>query len=276
MFVIPWGDLTYIGTTDTDTTETPDDVRPSAEDVIYLLRSANALFPRARLGAHDIISAWSGLRPLLRPDDPRHPSNVSREHKIVEGPAALISVVGGKLTTYRSMAAETVNLVVDELRKQYNTPTPPPAPTDREPLPGCEVSDLQLLNAEVEREGASPDAAAYLVSTYGSEAVAVQRLRRTSAALSRAVAPNHPACGGDLIHAVRREMAVGLIDLLVRRTHIYYEVGGQGVPEASNVADLVGGELGWGAEHKADEVAKYVAFVEYQNAFRGNLAGHEF
>jgi len=137
MFVIPWGNLTYIGTTDTDTQETPDNIRPTAEDVVYLLRSANAIFPRARLGPRDIVSAWSGLRPLLTSGDPRHPSNVSREHKIVRGPPGLLSVVGGKLTTYRSMAAEVVDAVVQELRGLDGRAVPQTARTDRDPLPGA-------------------------------------------------------------------------------------------------------------------------------------------
>src|SRR5256885_4464743 len=72
MFVLPWGgadpDLSYIGTTDTDEDASPDDVRATARDVIYLLRSANAFFPQARLSPHDVVATWAGLRPLLRPE----------------------------------------------------------------------------------------------------------------------------------------------------------------------------------------------------------------
>ncbi|HSB55456.1 MAG TPA: glycerol-3-phosphate dehydrogenase/oxidase, partial [Gemmatimonadales bacterium] len=82
MFVLPWGDFSYIGTTDTDTTESPDEVRASPADVIYLLRSANAAFPNARLTEEDVLSTWAGLRPLIAPEAFVGASQVPREHLI--------------------------------------------------------------------------------------------------------------------------------------------------------------------------------------------------
>src|SRR6266853_218045 len=81
MFVLPWGDLSYIGTTDTDEDASPDEVRATADDVVYLLRSANAFFPHARLSPADVIASWAGLRPLLRPPRQVGPSAASREHR---------------------------------------------------------------------------------------------------------------------------------------------------------------------------------------------------
>ncbi|MBI4420136.1 MAG: glycerol-3-phosphate dehydrogenase/oxidase, partial [Gemmatimonadetes bacterium] len=114
-FVLPWGELSVIGTTDTDFERDPDRVSVEAEDVVYLLRSTNAFFPNARLQPKDVVSAWAGVRALLRPADPRDPSAVSREHRIIESAAGLISVLGGKLTTFRSMAEETVDRVLARL-----------------------------------------------------------------------------------------------------------------------------------------------------------------
>src|SRR2546422_4709107 len=112
MFVLPWGgadpDLSYIGTTDTDEDASPDDVRATARDVIYLLRSANAFFPQARLSPHDVVATWAGLRPLLRPDRAVAPSEASREHRIVESASGLLTIAGGQLTTYRGMARDVV------------------------------------------------------------------------------------------------------------------------------------------------------------------------
>src|SRR2546426_5843148 len=84
-----------------DEDASPDDVRATARDVIYLLRSANAFFPQARLSPHDVVATWAGLRPLLRPDRAVAPSEASREHRIVESASGLLTIAGGKLTTYR-------------------------------------------------------------------------------------------------------------------------------------------------------------------------------
>src|SRR4029077_19304048 len=99
MFVLPWGELSYIGTTDTDADASPDTVRVTAADVTYLLRSANAAFPEAHLSPNDVVSVWVGLRPLLGPESGTStaaPSQVSREHRVVESTQGLISIAGGK------------------------------------------------------------------------------------------------------------------------------------------------------------------------------------
>ena len=88
LFILPWGNLSYIGTTDTDTSESPDHLTVSADDMVYLLRSANARFPSARLGVEDVRASWAGLRPLLADKDRKTASSRTREHAIVTAPAA--------------------------------------------------------------------------------------------------------------------------------------------------------------------------------------------
>jgi glycerol-3-phosphate dehydrogenase len=271
MFVLPWGELTYIGTTDTDYTGKPEDAQVDAAEVVYLLRSANAVFPDARLQPSDVISTWAGVRPLLRPVDFRSPGAVSRQHQLVED-RGLISVVGGKLTTYRSMAAEVVDRAAAVLRALDGRPLPPRARTDREPLPGGETRNLELLTAELENEGLPRATAEYLVRLYGAEAPAVARLARSTPALARPVVPGHPALRAQLVHAIRREMALTLSDLLLRRTHIFFEVPGQALSHAPGLAELVGAELGWDAVRTASELAAYAAEAARHNAFRAGLA----
>jgi len=104
-----------------------------------------------------------------------------------------------------------------------------------------------------------------------ARAVAVQRLRRANSALGQPITPDHWVCGADIVHAVRREMALTLSDLLIRRTHMFYEVAGQGVREASAMVDIAGNELGWDGVRKADELARYLRYVESQNSFRAEL-----
>jgi glycerol-3-phosphate dehydrogenase len=131
MFVLPGGTHTIIGTTDTPTDERPDQVRASRADVQYLLESANAAFPDARLVPDDVVCAWAGIRPLIASGNAGDPASASREHQIAVGPRGVIAVTGGKLTTYRSMAAEVVDVAERRLGRPVTA-----SPTARRPLPG--------------------------------------------------------------------------------------------------------------------------------------------
>jgi glycerol-3-phosphate dehydrogenase len=154
MFVLPSGSHTIIGTTDSYTTESPDDVRASLADVEYLLTSANAAFPDARLTRDDVISAWAGIRPLVAAvgDDALV---ASREHAIAVSPSGLVSITGGKLTTFRVMAAQGVDVVLDRLgRPRSPSPTrdrPFPTLTPRDDAPELVSPDLAWTVRQVRR-----------------------------------------------------------------------------------------------------------------------------
>lgn len=268
MFVLPWDDLSYIGTTDTDTDEGPDEVRGTGEDVVYLLRSANAYYPGARLTVADAMATWAGLRPLLRPDAARDPGAVSREHRIVDSPRGLVSIVGGKLTTYRVMAQQVVDRIAWRLHRLDGRPLARRPATHREPLPGGEARDLDVVVREVEREGLTRMVAEHLVRGYGTEAIAVARLASSDPELREPVVPGHPALRAELVHAMRREMAMTLCDLLIRRTHVFYETPGHAVSHAPALLELAAAELGWSPTRKAQELAAYLHEVERATAFR--------
>ncbi|UCD24046.1 MAG: glycerol-3-phosphate dehydrogenase/oxidase [Gemmatimonadota bacterium] len=275
MFIIPWGELSYVGTTDTDCPDLPEETFARGEDVVYLLRSANALFPDARLTPEDVVATWSGLRPLLAPSDPLDPSSVSREHRVLESPSGLISTVGGKLTTYRVMAAETVDLVSKRLHEIDGRPMAAAPATHLEPLPGGESRDLEVLIEEAEREGMARDIAEHMVRAYGSETPAIVRLAKADRDLAEPISPRHPAIRAELIHAMRREMAITLGDLLIRRTHLFYELADHATGHASLVADLASAEMGWDTERTEAELAAYRNEVDLTMAFRTELAAAE-
>ena len=130
MFVLPSGDTSVVGTTDIYTAETPDDVRASDAEIAYLLRAANAYFPDASLKTEDVVGTWAGIRPLATAPAGTNPSSISREHRISRDRAGVLVITGGKLTTYRAMAAEVVNHIELALSRK-----PRPAPTDQELLP---------------------------------------------------------------------------------------------------------------------------------------------
>jgi glycerol-3-phosphate dehydrogenase len=119
MFTLPSGPDTVIGTTDLRTDESPDDVKASDAEVDYILRAANFYFPDAKLTVSDVLAKWAGIRPLAKAPPGMSPSSISREHRISRDASGMIVVTGGKLTTYRSMAAEIVDYVEREIGRRH-------------------------------------------------------------------------------------------------------------------------------------------------------------
>ena len=129
MFTLPSGDDTIIGTTDLRTDETPDNVTASEAEIAYMLRAANFYFPDANLTPDNVTETWAGIRPLAEAPPGTSPSSISREHRISRDKKGMLVVTGGKLTTYRSMAAEIVDHVESQLGRAHQQ-----SRTDLEPL----------------------------------------------------------------------------------------------------------------------------------------------
>lgn len=261
MFILPWKDLSIIGTTDTDTAVSPENVQADDADITYLLRSANSYFPNARLEPSDVLSTWAGLRPLLIEPDRKSASQVSREHRILQGPNGMWTIAGGKLTTCRVMGAEMVDAVVREQRKLFGRSSPPPAETAKEPLPGGEAKDLTPFRRIGQDLGLGPATVDHLLEHYGTEAAAVYNLCREDRARAERLHPEHPAIRAEVIHQVRRELAQRVEDVLVRRVHLYYETDDHGAEAAGPVARLMGAELGWSEARIGAETARYLDLI---------------
>jgi glycerol-3-phosphate dehydrogenase len=266
MFALPWGDLSYIGTTDTDADASPDALRVTADDVTYLLRSANAAFPDAHLAPNDVVAVWAGLRPLLRQDN-RAPSHVSREHEVIESAHGLITIAGGKLTTYRVMARDVVDHVSKRLHKLDGRPKMARAPTDL-PLPGGETADLQVLVEAARSRGASEATAQHLVAYYGSEAAGVVNLVDRDRTLGEPIIAGRPEIWAEVPYAVEREMALRVQDVLIRRLHLFYESPEQARDQVPAVTARMKKLLGWDESREAEELRDYFRLVERSQAFR--------
>jgi len=221
MFCLPAGSQAIIGTTDDWTEESPESVHASVADVDYLLRAANAYFPGAQLTRADVVSAWAGIRPLATAAS-SNPTAVSREHSIVSDGSGMIHVTGGKLTTYRSMAAEIVDQVQKSLGEDLDR-----APTDSVELPGAE------RDAEI------------------------ARLQREDARLAEPLVPGLPYTGAHLVYGVSKEMAQTLSDLLIRRVHLAFETPDHGASVAARAADIVAPLLNWDDQTKSARVREY-------------------
>ncbi len=230
MFVLPAAPHTIIGTTDTPSVVGPDEVRANEDDVAYLLESVNAAFPGAHLVREDVVSAWAGIRPLIAAGNAGDPSSASREHAIVASPSGVITVSGGKLTTYRAMAAEVVDSAEQALGVMHV-----PTSTQTVPLPG------------------------------GGRDAVVRAMASRDPTLAAPLVPGLPYIAADLVYAVEHEQACTLADLLIRRTHVAFETRDAGLSVAPLAASVVAPLLSWTPADKRQQVDLYA--TEAQRIF---------
>lgn len=236
LFTLPAADQTIIGTTETPTGPADRESRASNEDVVYLLAAANAYFPAANLTTSDVMSAWSGIRPLARQLATSDVGSASREHTIARGPKGVVHVTGGKLTTYREMASQVVDLLADHEAR--------PERTALLPLPGGDRS-VDELKSEAAEAIADEEARDRLVLAHGSRWREVWSLVEERPQLGERLSASHAVIGAEFVYGAQREMAMTLGDLLIRRTHLAFESPDQARALAPLVADLVAPILRW-------------------------------
>jgi len=249
-FVLPAGATTIVGTTDTDYDGEPEVVCATPEDVDYLLRSVDAYFPAAHLTPSDVIAAWAGIRPLIG-GDPRHPDALSREHAVTTTAPGLITVSGGKLTTYRVMARDTV----DAVQRMLGMPARE-ARTGTVALPGGAGQLDAQREAAAQRTG-SHVLAAHLVHRYGSEWADVWSLAEANGALAVPLSPPLPYIHAEVAWAVAREMALSLGDVLMRRVPVAWQLPDHGLALASALAASYGWTAADVAEYARDAATVY-------------------
>jgi glycerol-3-phosphate dehydrogenase len=247
VFVVPWGDLTYVGTTDTDYDGPFDEPQCTHDDVSYLLGALNAAVAEP-VDESDVLGTWAGLRPLLRAATDSRTADLSRKHAVRRSDSGMITVTGGKLTTYRRMAADTVAAVSASLGTRRR----------------CRTKHLPLIGAE----GFEPPAQAFepsrrehLAGRYGTEAALVEALVDDDPVLGEPLVPGLPYLRAEAIHAVRHEMARTLDDVLTRRTRARLLARDDSAAAADDVARLIAPELGWDDDERARQVKEYRAAV---------------
>lgn len=223
LFAIPWGQRTILGTTDTDYRGPLDQVQADAADIGYILKIANHFFPGARLTGRDVISTWAGLRPLIA-DSNGAPSDISRSHEIRSPEPGWWDVAGGKLTTHRLMAEQTLDQIVEALKGESprrEAVKYPPCRTAREPLlPRAETDGLSgILPPPMTRQAVK--------------------------------------------HFCENEWAVHLDDVMVRRAGWHYYLA-DAQERAGQIAECMGEFLGWTAGVRVEEIERYHAVAGCQ------------
>ncbi len=283
IFVVPWYDtdredgvpsLTYLGTTDTDYDGPLDDPQCTPEDVAYLLDAANAALT-TELRPTDVLGSWAGLRPLVKatagPKGTRWPGrrkkqatkDLSRRHQVTVSESGVVTITGGKLTTYRQMAADTIDTVADALDRRKV----PRSPTRNLPLHGAVGADA-VLEAHP-GTGASHSTIEHLVGRYGADAAIVDAMVASDPALGRPLVPGLPYLRAEAVFAARYEMARTVDDVLSRRTRARLLARDASSAAADDVATLIGGELGLDADARAAQVEAYRALIEAERRAPG-------
>ncbi len=266
VFVVPWPaapgadpEFTYIGTTDTDYDGPLDDPQCTREDVDYLLRAINHS-TTTEIGDEHVVGTWAGLRPLVKTTSPEGPSSgrtadLSRRHAVTTSDSGVVTVTGGKLTTYREMAADTIDVVADQLdlpRSLRRSRTP----------------RMRLLGADgFDRE--ADGIRGHLHGRFGGEARVLEAMIERDHSLAEPLVPGLPYLRAEALHAVRYEMARSLDDVLSRRTRALLLARDAAAQVADDVAALIGPELGWDEATRRREVETFRAIAARQRETPG-------
>jgi glycerol-3-phosphate dehydrogenase len=253
VFVVPWGDATYVGTTDTDYEGPLDDPSCTPADVDYLLGALNGVTAE-KVTAADVVGTWAGLRPLLVSGRSARTADLSRRHSVRVAPSGVVTVTGGKLTTYRRMAADAVDAaagVLDVRRLRSRT--------RHLRLVGGDGIDAPVATLE-------PSEHEHLTGRFGSESATVLDLAADDPSLAQPLVAGLPYLRAEAVHAARHEMAQTVDDVLSRRTRARILARDASADAAADVADLLARELGWSDATRDAQVVAYRSAVAAERA----------
>ena len=256
MFVLPWAGRYMIGTTDLPYDGPLDEIVIDEAEVDYLLSAVNTLIPTAALTADDVLWSYSGVRPLPYVDDLRDPASVSREHQVITHrgtESGLVTIVGGKLTTHRSLGEEVAGILERLLGRPRR-----PSPTREAPLPGAPVGeDWDVARARLIESSSLPGhVATRLVDTYGRAGAEIEALVRQDPDLGAVVDADSGAIAAEVVHAVRTEGAFTLEDVILRRTLVGINAD-VGLSAAPAVAQVLVDKCGWTPERADEQLDAY-------------------
>ena len=261
-FVIPWNGKYLIGTTDTRYHGDLDHVQIETEEIDYLLRETNRVIPAANLTRDAILYTYAGIRPLPFTGN-KGEQSITRRHFIRRHSevANLFSIVGGKLTTYRNLAEEAVDLVFQNRGRSIVKCT-----TDQVPLPGAATPDTISNFADFckafKQNSELPEAISErLLRIYGTRSTAIVKLVADDSSLADVFDVETQAMAAEVVYAFEQELAQTLADCLLRRTMVGLN-STSGLSAVEAVAIIAQNHLGWSKDRVAEEVSSYRKYVE--------------
>ena len=273
LFFIPWGERWIVGTTDTDWSGDRAEPAATEEDVDYILAAANRVLARPLTRA-DVIAVYAGLRPLVASPDgngskgakggakgskgSKPTTKVSREHVVDVPVPGLVSIAGGKFTTYRLMARDVVDAAVGGFDRVV-----PASVTEKLPLLGADgLAAVQAGAPRLAEDYRVPQAVVeHLLGRYGTLATEVLDLIRDDPGLARPLAEGHPYLRAEVAYAVTHENALHVEDVLMRRMRLFIESADSGTGAAADVSSIMGRLLGWNRRRRAAETRRYLDLV---------------
>ncbi|MCP4500845.1 MAG: glycerol-3-phosphate dehydrogenase [Deltaproteobacteria bacterium] len=278
LFALPWGDETYIGTTDTDFPGDPATVAATTDDVNYLIDATNAYFTGMQICKDDVRATWAGLRPLAAPPPKEgtvDESAVSREHQIIVGQDGLLSIVGGKLTTFRRMSAEAVDIASRLLQLSGGQVDLEACSTEKDPLPGGvgwpDDDDHDKVASKIaEASGGAVDeeVGRLLADSYGMRALKIAENCKKDPSLAEPIIESRLEIMGQVEWACTHEFAASVSDVFIRRTQLFYRDVDQGLGAVEKVATRLQKMLGWSDDDKKQSIDAYQEQVAQSRAWR--------
>jgi len=264
MFAIPWGRQTILGTTDTPYAGSLDGLSLTQEDLDYVLASGNAVFKRD-LVQDDVLGCWAGVRPLIKESETAKMSDISRRHTLVEGAGGLLTITGGKLTTYRRMAKDVVDRIVER------DGTKAKCRTDEISLSGTRpMAELLAETRGLARGlGLPEEVADSLVRQCGETAGHVLSLVQADATLGALLSPHAPHIAAEVVHAARSEGASSVDDVFSRRMRLSLRARDAALPAAPLAAQLLARELGHDDAWARAQVEAYAEAVRLERGVLG-------
>jgi glycerol-3-phosphate dehydrogenase len=253
LFLLPWLNHTLVGTTD-NPAAIQQDPKPSEEDILYILRHVEK-YLGIPVKRDEVLAAWSGLRPLVSDPKAVDTAKLSRDHVIQRSLSGLLTITGGKWTTYRKMALDTVNEAIKLKNLRAG-----PSRTETTLLVGGK-NFRSAMAAELEKNfGFSSEIAQHLSRAYGDRAEKVSLLAKNG--FQNRLVPPHPYLEAEVLYAVREELAQTAIDVLARRMRLAFldvEATRRALPR---VIELMAGELGWDDVRRILEEKKVLGYIK--------------
>jgi glycerol-3-phosphate dehydrogenase len=255
IFLLPWQDFTVAGTTDTlvEVTDRPAPLEYEVQWILHELK--HYLSSDVNVERGDVLAAWSGIRPLVKDPSAKNTESLVRNHMIHVSPSDLITVAGGKWTTYRQMAEEAVDKSIEIFRLK---PLLAECQTEHVPVIGGESYSPSMYVKLIQRFGIQRDVAEHLAHSYGDRAFEVAKLAEPTGmrwpVMGRKLHPLHPYLEAEVKYAIRFEYARTAVDVLARRTRMAFLNANIAGDCTNRVVELMGKELGWDQARMLKEV----------------------